>query len=335
MRRREFIAALGGAAAWPLVARAQQAGRVYRVALIFPAAPVADITENGPTQAVRTFLLELRRLGYVEGQNLILGRYSGEGRAERYADVARDAVARQPDLIFTLGNAIPRRLQQASAVIPIVALVADPVANGLSTSLARPDGNLTGVSIDAGLEIWGKRLAILRETVVRLSRVGVLSSKRWWEDQRQMTPLRDAASQLGISLVGCTVDGPLQESEYRRVFAAMPESRLDGLVVGSEVENFNNRNIIVELVAKANLPAIYPFREYVEHGGLIAYAADLHDIYRQAALQIDQILKGAKPSDIPFYQPAKFELSINLKTAHSLGVTIPVSVLASADVVIE
>jgi putative tryptophan/tyrosine transport system substrate-binding protein len=335
MRRRTFIAALGGAAAWPLVARGQQAGRVYRVALIFPANPVADITENGPSQFIRTFLLELRRLGYVEGQNLILDRFSGEGRAERYADVARDAVARQPDLIFTLGDAIPRRLQQASLVIPIVAMVADPIANGLSTSLARPDGNLTGVSIDAGLEIWGKRLADLKETVVSLSSVGVLGSKRWWEDQSQTTPLRDAARQLGISLVGCTIDGPLQEAEYRRVLAAIPENRLDGLVVGSEAENFTYRNIIVELVAKAKLPTIYPFREYVELGGLMAYAADLHDIYRQAARQIDEILKGTKPSDIPFYQPTKFELIVNLKTAHALGVTLPARLLAQADEVIE
>src|SRR5690349_16347311 len=156
--RRAFIAGLGGAMTWPVVAHGQQAGRVYRVALIFPANPVTDITENGPSPGIRTFLLELRRLGYVEGQNLILDRLSGEGRPERYADVARDAVARQPDLIFTLGNIFPRHLRRASATIPIVALVADPLASGLSTSLARPDGNLTGVSIDAGFEIWGKRL---------------------------------------------------------------------------------------------------------------------------------------------------------------------------------
>lgn len=168
-------------------------------------------------------MIELRRLGYVEGQNQIFDRYSGERRPELYADLAREAVARQPDLVFTVGNVIPGRLQQASTKIPIVALVADPIAFGLSTSLARPDGNLTGVSVDAGIEIWGKRLALLKETVIGLSNVGVLSSKRRWEDQRQKTPLHDAASQLNISLVGCTIDGPLQESEYRRAFAAVPQ----------------------------------------------------------------------------------------------------------------
>jgi putative ABC transport system substrate-binding protein len=335
MKRREFIAGLGGAAAWPAVARAQQAGKIYRVAWIFPSMPVTELTENSNAQFIRAFVIELRRLGYVEGQNLIFDRYSGEGRPDLYADLAREAVAHQPDLVFTVGNDIPRRLQQASTKIPIVALVADPIATGLSTSLARPDGNLTGVSIDAGLEIWGKRLALLKETVVGLSSVGVLSSKRRWEDQRQMTPLHDAASQLNISLVGCTIDGPLQESEYRRAFAAMPQNRLDALLVGSDAEIFNSRKIIVELVAKTKLPAIYPFREYVESGGLMAYAANLPDIYRQAARQIDQLLKGSKPSDIPFYQPAKFDLIINLKTAHTLSVTIPMRVLARADEVIE
>jgi putative ABC transport system substrate-binding protein len=334
VKRREFITLLGGAVAWPVVARAQQAGRVYRVAFISPATPVSELTESG-FQAFRAFLIELRRLGYVEGQNLILDRYSGEGRPERYADLARDVVARQPDVVLTTGNTIPGHLQRASATIPIVALVSDPIASGLSTSLARPTGNLTGVSIDAGVEIWGKRLALLKETVLRLSSAGFITSKRVWDDQGQMMPLRDAATRLGVSLVACILEGPLQEAEYRRVFAAFPQDRLDALVVSSEAENFTNRKLIVDLVAKAKLPAIYPFREYIEAGGLMTYAADLADIYRQAARQIDQVLKGAKPSDIPFYQQTKFELVVNLKTAHALGITFPVNLLARADEVIE
>jgi putative tryptophan/tyrosine transport system substrate-binding protein len=334
MKRRAFIAGLGSAAAWPVVARGQQAGKVYRVTFISPATPVSELTESG-FRAFRAFLIELRRLGYFEGQNLILDRYSGEGRPERYADRARDAVARQPDVVLAVGNAIPRHLQRALATIPIVALVTDPIAGGLSTSLARPSGNLTGVSIDAGIEIWGKRLALLKETVLRLSSAGFLCSKRLWDDQGLMTPLRDAATKLGVSLVACALEGPLQEAEYRRVFAAFPQDRLDALVVSPEAENFTHRKLIVELVAKAKLPAIYPLREYVELGGLMAYAADLADIYRQAARQIDQILKGAKPSDIPFYQQTRFELVANLKTAHALGITIPATVLARADEVIE
>jgi putative tryptophan/tyrosine transport system substrate-binding protein len=336
MRRREFIGVLGGAAAWPVVARAQQqATKVYHVAWISPAAPVTELTESSSIQPYRAFLIELRRLGYVEGQNLIVDRYSGEGRPERYADLARDVVTRQPDLVFTIGNAISRRLQLASATIPIVALVADPIATGLSTSLARPSGNVTGVSIDAGIEIWGKRLALLKETVLRLSSAGFLSSKRIWDDEMQMTPLRDAAKQLGISLVGCTLERALQESEYRRVFEAIPQDRLDALVVSTDPENFTNRKLIVDLVANAKLPAIYPFPEYIGAGGLISYGADVADMYRQAARQIDEVLKGAKPSDIPFYQQTKFELVINLRTAKALGLTISPSLLARADEVIE
>jgi putative ABC transport system substrate-binding protein len=145
--------------------------------------------------------------------------------------------------------------------------VADPIASGLSTSLAHPSGNLTGVSIDAGIEIWGKRLALLKETLPRLSSAGFLGSKRIWNDQGQMAPLRDAADQLGISLVGCTLNGALQETDYRRAFAAMPHDRLDALVVGSDSENFTSRKLIVGLVAEAKLPAIFPYPEFVQAGG--------------------------------------------------------------------
>jgi putative ABC transport system substrate-binding protein len=335
MKRRAFIAALGSAAAWPLVARAQLPRKVYHIAWITPSVPISELTESSDIQAYPAFLSELRRLGYVEGQNLILDRYSGEGRPERYSDVARDAVARRPDLVFTVGNAIARHLQQASTTIPIVALVADPIASGLSASLAHPSGNLTGVSIDAGIEIWGKRLALLKETAPRLSSAGFLSSKRIWNDQAQMAPLREAATQLGISLVGCILNGALQESDYRHAFAAMPQDRLDALVVSSDPENFANRELIVELVAKAKLPAIFPYSEFVQAGGLMAYGADVADTHRQAARQIDQLLKGAKPSDVPFLQQTKFDLVINLKAAKALRLNVPPTLLARADEVIE
>ena len=335
MKRRTFIAGLGGAAAWPVVARGEQAGRVYRIAWVHPSVPISDLTENSSSQAYRAFVGEFRRLGYVEGQNLIFDRYSGEGRPERYEELARHVVTRQPDVIFSVGNPMDRLLKRASATIPIIALVADPVANGLSTSLAHPDANLTGVSIDAGIEIWGKRLALLKEMVPGLASAGFLSSKHAWEDAVQMAQLRDAASRLSISLVGCTLDGPLQEAEYRRLFAAMTHDRPNALVVSSEPENFASRAIIVRLAEEAELPTIYPVREFTELGGLMSYGTDILDIYRQAARQIDLVLKGAKPSDIPFYQQTKFELVINLKTAKALGLSVPPSLLARADEVIE
>jgi putative tryptophan/tyrosine transport system substrate-binding protein len=335
MRRRAFIAGLGGAAAWPLVARGQQAGRVYRIAWVHPSAPVSDLTENSGSQAYRAFVGEFRRLGHVEGQNLIFDRYSGEGHPERYEKLARHVVTRRPDVIFAVGNPMARPLKSASATIPIIALVADPVANGLSTSLAHPDGNLTGVSIDAGIEIWGKRLALLKEMVQGLASTGFLSSKGAWEDAVQGALLRDAARRLSISLVGCTLDGPLQEAEYRRLFAAMTHDRPNALVVSSEPENFTNRAIIVRLAEEAKLPTIYSVREFTELGGLMSYGPDIVDVYRQAARQIDLVLNGAKPSQIPFYQQTKFELVINLKSAKALGLEVPPSLLARADEVIE
>jgi putative ABC transport system substrate-binding protein len=168
-----------------------------------------------------------------------------------------------------------------------------------------------------------------------LTSAGFLSSKRQWEEAVQMAPLRDAATQLSISLVGCTLDGSLQEAGYRRLFAAMTDNRPNALVVSSEPENFASRVIIVRLAEEAKLPAIYPVREFTELGGLMSYGTDLVDIYRQAARQIDLVLKGTKPSEIPFYQQSKFELVINLKAAKALGLTVPPTLLARADEVIE
>jgi putative tryptophan/tyrosine transport system substrate-binding protein len=336
MRRRAFIAGLGGAAAWPVVVRAQQDGKVFRVAWVHPATPVADLTENGGYRSYRAFLSELRRLGYVEGQNLILDRYSADGRPDRYDELARYVVARQPDVIFTHGWDMPRSLQRASTIIPIIAVVGDPIAGGFTTSLARPDANITGVSIDAGVEIWGKRLALLKETVQGLSRAGFVSGKHLWEEKAgQIAPLREAAARLSISLVGCTLEGPFQDAEFRRVFAAMSQNRLNALIVSSETEIFSNRALIVQLAEQAKLPTIYAAREYTELGGLMSYGTDLADVYRQLARQIDRALKGAKPSDIPFYQPTKFELVINLNTAKALNLTVPPSLLTRADEVFE
>src|SRR5262249_16266818 len=173
MNRREFMSVLGGAAApWPLAARAQQTGKVYRVALVHPAAPVAEMSQTGNLR-FRAFFGELRRLGYVEGRNLIVERYSGEGRTEHYGELAHDVVRLKPDLIFAIGNVLTTHFKSATATIPIVSTTSDPVVAGFATSLAHPGSNITGVSVDAGLAIWGKRLALLKETIPALSRVGL------------------------------------------------------------------------------------------------------------------------------------------------------------------
>jgi putative ABC transport system substrate-binding protein len=336
MRRREFISLVGGAATWPLATHAQQAGTNNRIAWIHPSAAVSDLRDNGSRPAYRAFLDELRQLGHIEGANLIVERYSGEGRSDRYEQLAHSVVQSRPSLIFASSTDMTRHLQAATSTIPIVAIMTDPVANGLISSLARPGGNITGASVDAGIEIWGKRLALLKESVPAAARVGLLSSRTYWNGTgRSAEVSRAAAARLGISLIGCLLDGSALEADYRRVFAAMPDDRLDALVVNEQAEHFAYQRLIVDLAQQVRLPAIYPYREYAELGGLMAYVVDLAGVFRQAARQVDQVLRGAKTSDLPFYQPTRFELIINIKTATALRLDMPPTLLGSANEVIE
>jgi ABC-type uncharacterized transport system substrate-binding protein len=334
MRRREFIAGLLVAASLR-PARAQQSAKVHRIAVISSAVPVTDITETSSLRLWRAFFQELRRLGHVEGRNLIVERYSGDGRTEQYAEVVRDVVRSKPDLIFATSNIWVQHLKPMTATITIVGLVGDPVGFGLVASLAHPGGNITGISVDTGPEIETKRLQLIREAIPRLSRVGVLISRWQWESPRAAA-LREAAQRLGVLLVGGPLEGTIQEAEYRRVFEGMmQEEHVDALYVSPEAEHFANRRLIVELAEKNRLPTIYPFYEFVEVGGLMAYPVDLADIFTRAAGYIDQILKGASPADIPIYQAAKFELIINVKAANAIGVTLPPALVLRADEVIE
>jgi putative ABC transport system substrate-binding protein len=332
MRRRDFITALGTAATWPLAARAQQAAKMKRIALVISAGKVSTTSVSGrPTY--RVFFEELSRLGYVEGQNLGVERYSGEGRTERYAELARDVVNTHPDLILAVGGRLSLDFKMATTTIPIVTMIIDPIAMGLVASIARPGGNITGVTIAGGLDIIGKRMGLLVEAMPKLSTVGYLASRPFWEDPRGAA-VREAAKQAGISLSPVMLSA-FDEAEYQRVFRSMEQDRADAFMVSDEPENFTNRDTIVELAAKGRIPAIYSYREFVEFGGLMAYSIDLVDTFRRLANLIDKILRGANPGDIPFYQPIKFELSINLKTAKALGLEMPAMLLGRADEVIE
>lgn len=337
MKRREFITLVGGATAgWPLMARAQEAAVNKRIAWVHPSAPLADLREDGGDRIYGAFLGELRRLGRVEGSNLVVERYSAEGRIDRYAELARTVVQRQPTVIFTSGTDMTRVLMAATKTIPIVAILTDPVASGLITNLAHPSGNVTGASVDAGIEIAGKRLGLLKEVIPTMSRVGFLSSRSHWEDQgRSGEASRVAARNLGVTLIGCLLEESAQESDYRRVFAKMPDDHLDALVVSEQAEHRPNQNLIVELVQTTGLPAIYAYRDFVALGGLMAYSVDLIGAFRQAARQVDQILKGATPSEIPFYQQTDFEFVINLKTAKALNLKLSPGVLSIASEVVE
>jgi putative tryptophan/tyrosine transport system substrate-binding protein len=334
MQRREFITILGGSTAmWPLAARAQQPAKMKRIAFVHPFAKVSEMNVSNQTYQ-RAFFEELIRLGYIEGQNLGVERYSGEGQSERYAELVRNVVNTHPDVIVTLGARLSLDFKMATTTIPIVTIMFDPVAQGLVTSIARPGGNITGVTIAGGFEIIGKRLGLLVEAVPKLSSVGYLASRPYWEDTRGAAA-REAAKQAGISLKAALLGSAFNEAEYQRVFTSMEQDRADALMVSEEVEQIASRATIVESTAKGRIPTIYPNREFVEAGGLMAYSIDLAVNYRHLANQIDMVLKGANPGEIPFYQPTKFELSINLKTAKALGLEMPAMLLGRADEVIE
>ena len=334
LKRRDFITLLGGAAAaWPLVAGAQQAARPPRMAMFHPAIPPALLTETGGGSAWRAFFGELRRLGYVEGQSLIIERYWAEGRHDRYAEVAREIVTRNPDVIVTGTNPVVTVFKAATGTIPIVAFMLDPLQAGLMTNLHRPGGNLTGITLDAGIEIWGKRLEFLKEAIPSMQKAVFLGMRGGWEGSVGQV-LRDTAARLGISLA-FVFPQEGKPSEIERVFDAIAEQRPDAVLVSGEGDLYANRQLIAELAVKKRLPTICPYRDYVEAGALMGYALDLSELFRRLADDVHKILKGAKPGDIPIYQATKFELLINLKTAKAFALTLPPALLARADEVIE
>ena len=331
MRRRDFTIGLLLATAARTV-RAQEPAKHHRIAIIRAAGPVSIMSETAHP-FWRAFFEELRRLGDVEGQNLTVERYSGEGRPENFADLARDVVNSNPDVTIALGDAIARAVRAANGTMPIVWMGADPIEGGFAASLARPGGNITGVTVYAGYEIWGKRLQILKEAVPSISKVAFVdirsSQSGGGREER-----REASRRLQISLI----DTLLEEStpsEVQRVFAEIAQERPDAVMVSGTGDLLANKQLIVELVEKSRLPAIYGWRDYVEAGGLMAYASDLPELGRRIADDVHEILNGTKPGDIPIYQPTKFEFVVNLKAAKALGLTLPPTLLAAADEVIE
>ena len=333
MDRRAFLATAAGLLVVPLAAEAQPAGKVYRVGFIFTTSPVSEMTGPEPVHPlVRAFVQSLRALGYVEGQNLILERRSAEGRSERFGDIVTELVRLNADVIVTVGDAMARAAKAVTSTVPIVmASSLDPVGQGLVRSLARPGGNITGLTTLVGPDIEAKRLQLLREVVPGVARVAYLASKH---DQEWDSPhgqrVRTAAQVLGVTLVMAE----FRPHQYTDAFALISRARAEALLVSATPTAFADRALIVEFATRTRLPSVFRFREAVELGGLMSYGNNAADIYRRAAVYVDKILKGAKPADLPIEQPTKFELVINLKTAKALGLTIPPSVLARADEVI-
>jgi putative ABC transport system substrate-binding protein len=317
----------------PPTGEAQPAGKVWRIAIVAPAATTVAKVE-GPV--FKSLLSELRQLGYVEGQNLVLERWAGRGRSAQYPDLARAVVQVKPDLIIAGSAPIVGHLKRATTTIPIVAFTSgDPIAQGLVVSLARPGGNITGVSVSPDADFQGKYLELLREVVPTAKRVALLVPRRPWESGLNARMLRDASQRLGVTLVGAVLEDPIQEPEYRRAFAALTRDRVNAVIVGDYVENFQNMRVIVDLAAQARLPTVALRKDFVEAGALISYGAYIGDQVRIGANYIDRILRGANPGELPYQLPTKFELAINLKTAKALGLTIPQSVLVRASEIIR
>ena len=325
MRRREFIAALGGAAALPLAAQAQQAGKLPTIGYLGSATPATQ------GQWVATFVERLRELGWIDGRNVTIEYRWGEGRDERFAEIAAEFVRLKVDVIVTLGTQPVLAAKQATAHVPIVfAAAGDPVGTGLVASLARPGSNLTGLSLQAP-DLAGKRLELLREVIPSLRRVAVLINVGNVAAVRELGEVQAAARTLGLEVITL---------EIRRAEDIAPaiealKSRTEVLYVPSDPLFTPNRIRINTLALSARLPTIFFERDYVDAGGLMSYGPNRSDMFRRAAELVDKILRGAKPGDLPVEQPTKFELVINLKTAKALGLDVPHSLLARADEVIE
>jgi putative ABC transport system substrate-binding protein len=315
----------------PPLAGAQQSIKKKRIAIISPARPVEGLKAQ---PYFRSLLDELSHRGFVDGENLIVDLYSGAGRTGRYADLARAVVNTDPDAVFTSGYPMVAGLKAATTTIPIVATIDDPVTEGLASSLARPGSNLTGVTVDAGLELYGKRLALLVEVRPNVSALGYLSSHENWI-RPTGAALRKAAQQAGIALTHADLGDSFNEATYSAAFTWMENARIEALLVSDEADHNANVKTLTSLATKARIATMYPFRDLAIGGGLMAYCIDLLDAFRYAGGQVAEILRGKKPAEIPFYQPTKFQLIVNTKAAQQIGIEIPPSLVASADEVIE
>ena len=327
MKRRAFITLLGGAAAWPLAARAQQGGKIYRIGFL------ANDRAIPSQPAGQAFLDGLRESGFVEGKNVIIDRRFAEGTLDRYADLVVELAQLRPDVLVTSADEATLAAKRAVLAIPIVMMnVSDPVGQGIVASLARPGGNITGVIQDDTVEISAKRMQLLRDAVPRAAKVAVLLNPDHPYDRSQWQRLELAARSLNVTLRQLVAR---HASEITGAFASIGSDRPDVLLLPISSLGFANRRLIIELALENRLPAMSGFRETTEIGGLISYGSIRVDRFRRAAIYVGKILKGAKPADLPVEQPTKYELVINLKTARSLGLEIPRDLLLVADEVIE
>jgi putative ABC transport system substrate-binding protein len=326
MRRREFIAGLGGAAAaWPLASRAQQL-----------AIPVIGFLNGGTPAGYERFAAAFRQglneNGYVEGRNLVIEYRWGEDQYDRMPALAADLVSRQVTVLAATSTPAALAAKAATSIIPIVFEAGfDPVAVGLVASFNRPGGNATGLINNLNL-MGPKRLGLLHELVPNAGVIGMLVNPTFPDVESQLRDMREAAQNAGLQV---HVVNASSERDFDKAFATLVQLNVGALLVGADVVFVSNRDQLVAQAARQGIPTLYPYRNFVVAGGLASYATNLEEIYRQAGIYVARILKGAKPSDLPVLLPTKFDLTINLKTAKALGLTIPETLLATADEVIQ
>lgn len=326
MQRREFLGILGGAAvAGSFAARAQQPGKVWRIGFLRYTAPIAA--------HLAAFRHGLRELGYVEGRNVVIEERYASGVYDRLPLLVAELIALKPDVIVIDGTATAKVVQTATNSVPIVfTLAVDPVADGLAASMSRPGGIFTGLTLSVGYELAGKRVDLLKEVVPGVTRVAVLANPVNPTNAAYLATARNSSTILGLQIEPFEVHAA---SDLSNAFSSMMMWRADGLITLNDAMFFSQRDRISQLAASSGLPAIYPESEFVRAGGLMAYGPSVSDLFQRAATYVHKILNGARPADLPFEQPTKFELIFNLKTAKALGLTIPESFMTRADEVIE
>jgi putative ABC transport system substrate-binding protein len=308
----------------PVTAQSQPAGKVYSIGWL-------GITDTPAYTAA--FVRGLRERGYREGENVVIERRYFEGKVDRVPGLAAELVRLKPDVIVTAGNVPTQAVSRETATIPIImATSADPVGAGLVASLARPDGNITGMTQDVGLEVLVKTMQLLKEAIPRSSQVAILLDPRNPPNVIALPLLQKVAPNLALTLQPFEIRSP---ADIEQAFAAMKRKPVDALLVLPNPVTITHRKLQVDLAAEHKVPAMYWWRELTNLGGLMSYGVDFADQWRRAAGYVDRVLKGAKPADLPIEQPTKFELVINLKTAKTLGLTIPRSLLLQADELIE
>ena len=326
--RRRLLAAFGGAAAWPVAARAQQRERIRRIGVLM------DTAADDPLSPVRiaVFMQGLHQAGWSDGRNVQIDYRFSAGDADLYRRHAAELIALAPEVILIAGGTAVGAVQQATRTVPIVFVyVSDPVTRGLIASLARPGGNATGF-LTFEYAISGKWLDLLKQMIPRLSSVAVLRDATQFSGVGQMASIQSAAAPLGVELTPVNVR---DAEEIKRGLTALARAPNVGLIVASSSKAEFHRRLIIDLAARLRLPSVYPNRSDVTEGALLSYGPDILDQFRRAAGYVDRILKGAKPADLPVQAPTKYELVVNLKTAKAIGLDVPASVLARADEVIE